>query len=70
MFTAQWLLAKEDAELDAMRGQSSSWFFIEELAIGAVSVNVTLSLTSSLDLSGQGVRGRAQWGLWLRSNGC
>ena len=45
-------MAKEDQELNVMRGQSSSWFFIEELSIGMVSVNVTLSLTSSLDLSG------------------
>jgi len=52
---AQWLTAKEDQELNVMRGQSSSWFFIEELNIGMVSVNVTLSLTSSLDFSG-GVR--------------
>lgn len=48
----QWLMAKENQELDVMRGQSSSWFFIEELSIGMISVNVTLSLTSSLDLSG------------------
>lgn len=46
-------MAKEDQELNVMRGQSSSWFFIEELSIGMLSVNVTLSLTSSLDLSGQ-----------------
>jgi hypothetical protein len=49
----QWLLAKEDQELNVMRGQSSSWFFIEELDIGMLSVNVTLSLTSTLDLTGQ-----------------
>eukprot|EP00967_Tisochrysis_lutea_P131196 scaffold227810_cov20-Tisochrysis_lutea.AAC.2 len=43
---------KEDQELNVMRGQSSSWFFIEELNIGMLSVNVTLSLDSNVNFSG------------------
>ncbi len=34
-----WLLAKEEQELSMMKGQSSSWFFIEELVIGILSIN-------------------------------
>lgn len=48
----QWLMDKEDQELNVMRGQSSSWFFIEELNIGMLSVNVTLSLDSNVNFSG------------------
>lgn len=31
-----------------MKGQSSSWFFIEELSIGMLSINVTLQLSSKM----------------------
>jgi hypothetical protein len=35
-----------------MKGQSSSWFYIEELNIGDLFINVTLSLTSNIDVTG------------------
>jgi hypothetical protein len=47
-----WLLHKEDQELSMMKGQSSSWFYIEELNIGDLFINVTLSLTSNIDVTG------------------
>ncbi len=40
-----WLAHKEDLELSAMKGQSNSWFFIEELYIGGLSVNITMALS-------------------------
>ncbi len=45
-----WLTDKDEQELRMMRGQSSSWFFIERLAIGALSVNITLALSSNIDV--------------------
>eukprot|EP00775_Hariotina_reticulata_P006353 gene6353-6586_t len=42
-----WLPAKHDTELSNMKGQSSTWFFFEQLYISTVAVNVTIMLTSS-----------------------
>ena len=40
-----------------MRGQSSSWFFMEEFSIGTLNINVTLNITSAFDISGGGRAG-------------
>jgi hypothetical protein len=42
-----WLPAKHDTELSNMKGQSSTWFFFEQLYISTIAVNVTIMLTSS-----------------------
>jgi hypothetical protein len=42
-----WLAKKEDAELDSMRVQSSTWLFVESFRIGSINVNVTLALSTN-----------------------
>ncbi|KAF6253188.1 hypothetical protein COO60DRAFT_1463300 [Scenedesmus sp. NREL 46B-D3] len=38
---------KHDAELSSMKGQSSTWYFLEKFTISALCLNVTVALTSS-----------------------
>jgi hypothetical protein len=42
-----WLPEKHDAELSSMKGQSSTWYFLEKFTISALCLNVTVALTSS-----------------------
>ncbi|KDD71744.1 hypothetical protein H632_c4475p0, partial [Helicosporidium sp. ATCC 50920] len=53
-----WVVAKETLDLEALHGQSdfSSWYFIESAEIGAININVTVSLTSRF-LSARAERG-------------
>lgn len=43
-----WLPGKHDQELQRMKGQSSTWYFLEQLHISALRANVTIALTSSI----------------------
>lgn len=43
-----WLPGKHDQELKRMKGQSSTWYFLEQLHISALRANVTIALTSSI----------------------
>lgn len=43
-----WLPGKHDQELNSMKGQSSTWYFIEKLYVSALCMNVTIALTSSI----------------------
>ncbi|MEW5315922.1 MAG: hypothetical protein WDW38_007319 [Sanguina aurantia] len=57
-----WLVQKEEAELAMMKGQSSTWFFLENFSIGPLAFNVTLALSSNFkaDNAVRGSSGRAQ----------
>ncbi|MEW5296934.1 MAG: hypothetical protein WDW36_000180 [Sanguina aurantia] len=57
-----WLVQKEEAELAMMKGQSSTWFFLENFSIGPLAFNVTLALSSNFkaDNAVRGSGGRAQ----------
>jgi hypothetical protein len=43
-----WLPGKHDQELMKMKGQSSTWYFLEQLHVSALRANVTIALTSSI----------------------
>jgi hypothetical protein len=43
-----WLLAKHEAELRLMKGQSSIWYFLESFCISALAVNVSIALTTGV----------------------
>jgi hypothetical protein len=49
-----WLPGKNDQELRRMKGQSSTWFFLEQLHISALRANVTIALTSSITKASAG----------------
>jgi hypothetical protein len=53
-----WLWGREEREMSEMRGQSSTWFFFEELNISALNVCATVNLSSNL-LAGGGAGQRA-----------
>ncbi len=42
-----WVPLKLEQELAAMKGQSSTWYFIEHLYISRIAVNVTIALSSN-----------------------
>lgn len=67
----EWLVEKEARELMSLRGQSSTWFFIEELSLGTISINVTLALNSNIDLSTgrEAEPGAGKVGGWGRGHG-
>lgn len=53
-----WLPGKHDQELMKMKGQSSTWYFLEQLHVSALRANVTIALTSSITkASAQGISG-------------
>jgi hypothetical protein len=49
-----WLPGKHDQELKRMKGQSSTWYFLEQLHISALRANVTIALTSSITKASAG----------------
>jgi hypothetical protein len=43
-----WLALQHEKELQLMKGQSSIWYFLEKLYISALSLNVTIAVSSSI----------------------
>lgn len=58
-----WLPGKHDQELNSMKGQSSTWYFLEKLYVSALCLNVTIALTSSIRSATAGQAGGSHIGV-------